>query len=139
MKWNRYFSMVVGGIGVLVNYLWGGWDTMLSVLFGFMILDFITGLMCGGKTKTVDSEKAYVGITKKKMMVLIMVAVGVLIDRLINTDGSIRSLVIFYYISMEGISIIENSGKLGFPIPSKLKDILLQLQEDGNNDTHSNR
>jgi len=129
MKWDKYFSLGAGGLGICINYLWGGLDTMLTALLGLMALDFIAGLLCGGKRKSIDSEVAYVGITKKKMMILIMVAVGVIVDRLVNTDGAIRSLVIFFYISMEGISILENAGKLGFRYPDKLKDILVQLQD----------
>lgn len=129
MKWDKYFSLGAGGLGICINYLWGGLDTMLTALIGLMALDFLSGLLVGGKRKEIDSEVAYTGITKKKMMILIMVAVSVIVDRLINTDGAIRSLVIFFYISMEGISILENAGKLGFRYPDKLKDILVQLQD----------
>ena len=103
---------------------------MLTALLGLMVLDFIAGLLCGSKAKRLNSETAYDGITRKKMMILVMVSVGVIVDRVVGTDGTVRSLVIFYYISMEGISITENAGKLGFPMPKKLIDILAQLQDE---------
>ncbi len=129
-NWDKYFSLTAGVLGICINKIWGGLDTMLTALLTFMVLDFIAGLICGGKDKQIDSEVAYIGITKKKMMILIMVAVSVVVDNLLGTDGTVRSLVIFYYISMEGISIVENAGKLGFPVPEKLRDILVQLQDD---------
>mgnify|MGYP001285155988 FL=1 len=129
MKWDKYFSLGVGGIGLLVNYLWGGLDTMLTVLLTMMGLDFIAGLLCGAKDKKLDSEVAYLGITRKKMMILIMIAVAVNLDNLLGLDGSTRAIAIFYYTSMEGLSIIENAGKLGFPFPKKITDMLIQLQD----------
>lgn len=130
MKWDKYLGVGAGVTGICINYLWGGLDTMLTALLGLMVLDFIAGLLCGSKAKRLNSETAYDGITRKKMMILVMVSVGVIVDRVVGTDGTVRSLVIFYYISMEGISITENAGKLGFPMPKKLIDILAQLQDE---------
>ena len=130
MKWDKLISTFTAALGAIINYLWGGLDVMLTALLVMMALDFITGIICGGQSKELDSQKAYMGITKKKMMILIMVGVSVVIDRLVGTEGTTRSLVIFYYFAMEGISIIENAAKLDFPIPSKLKAMLLQLKED---------
>lgn len=129
MKRDKYLGVGIAGAGGVINYLWGGLDTMFIALLTVMALDFITGIICGGKAKQLDSQRAYIGITKKKMMILIMIAVSVVVDRMLNTPGVTRSLVIFYYFAMEGISIMENAALLGFPIPPKLRDILLQLQE----------
>lgn len=129
MKFDKYIGIGAGVVGICINHLWGGLDTMLSALISFMVLDFVAGVLCGAKSGCLNSKTAYRGITRKKMMILVMVAVGVIVDRLVNTDGTVRSLVIFYYISMEGISITENAGKLGFPIPKKLQEILSQLHE----------
>ena len=135
MKWDKYVSMVTAALGACVTYLWGGLDVMFIALLTFMALDFVTGIICGIKKGELDSHRAYLGITRKKMMILIMVAVAVVIDRLLNVPGTTRSLVIFYYFAMEGISILENAAKLDFPVPDKLRDILLQLKEgDDNND-----
>ena len=129
MKWDKYVSMAIATSGAIINYLWGGLDVMFIALLTFMALDFVAGILCGVKAKALDSHKAYIGITRKKMMILIMVAVAVVLDRLLNAPDTARVLVIYYYIAMEGISILENAAKLDFPVPSKLKDILLQLQD----------
>lgn len=135
MKWDKYVSMVTAALGACVTYLWGGLDVMFIALLTFMALDFVTGIICGIKKGELDSHRAYLGFTRKKMMILIMVAVAVVIDRLLNVPGTTRSLVIFYYLAMEGISILGNAAKLDFPVPDKLRDILLQLKEgDDNND-----
>lgn len=129
MKWDKIISIVFAALGVAVSYLWGGLDVIFVALLTFMALDFITGIICGIKKGELDSHRAYLGITKKKMMILIMVAVAVVLDRLLNAPDTARVLVIYYYIAMEGISILENAAKLDFPVPDKLKDILLQLKE----------
>lgn len=129
MRWDKYLSLGSAGFGVVVNYIWGGLDKMFIALLTFMILDFITGVICGAKAKELDSNRAFLGITKKKMLILIMVAVAVVLDRLLGVEGVTRSMVIFYYVAMEGISILENAAKLDFPIPEKLKDVLLQLKD----------
>ncbi len=129
MKWDKIISIVFAALGAAVSYLWGGLDVIFVALLTFMALDFITGIICGIKKGELDSHRAYLGITKKKMMILIMVAVAVVLDRLLNAPDTARVLVIYYYIAMEGISILENAAKLDFPVPDKLKDILLQLKE----------
>lgn len=130
MEWDKIISLGMGGMGVVINYLWGGLDTMMIALLSLMVLDFLAGVICGAKYRQLDSNKAYLGITRKKMMILVMVAVAVVVDDLLNLDGSIRSIAIFYYISMEGLSIVENAGKLGFPIPDALRDKFIQLRDE---------
>ena len=129
MKWDKYVSMVIATSGAIINYLWGGLDVMFIALLTFMALDFVTGIICGIKKGELDSHRAYLGITRKKMMILVMVAMAAVLDRLLNTPDTARSLVIFYYVAMEGISILENAAKLDFPVPDKIRDILLQLKE----------
>lgn len=129
MKWDKIFSGVVCVSGGIADYLWGGFDKMLTILLTIMVLDVISGVLCGPKEEGIDSEKAFIGITKKKMMIFVMVAVGVVADRLINADGAIRGTAIMFYISMEGISILENAGRLGFPYPPKIKQLFAQLRD----------
>ena len=130
MKWDKIASTVFAALGAAASYLWGGLDVIFIALLTFMALDFITGIICGIKKGELDSHRAYIGITRKKMMILIMVAVAVILDRLLNAPDTARVLVIYYYIAMEGISILENAAKLDFPVPSKLKDALLQLKKE---------
>jgi len=129
MKWDKYVSMVIAALGACVTYLWGGLDVMFIALLTFMAFRFCGRDPLRVKAKALDSHKAYIGITRKKMMILVMVAMAVVLDRLLNTPDTARSLVIFYYVAMEGISILENAAKLDFPVPPKLKAILAQLQD----------
>ncbi len=130
MKWDKIASTVFAALGAAASYLWGRLDVIFIALLTLMALDFATGIMCGIKKGELDSHRAYIGITRKKMMILIMVAVAVVLDRLLNAPDTARALVIYYYIAMEGISILENAAKLDFPVPSKLKDALLQLKKE---------
>ena len=133
MKWDRTVSMVVATLGVIGNHLWGGLDKMLLALLTLMALDLFAGVLCGGKERNIDSEIAFLGITKKKMMILVMIAVGTTLDNIMGADGAARSATIYFYIAMEGISIFENAGRLGFPMPDWLKSKFAQLQEHNGN------
>ena len=128
MKWDKILSSGVGICGVMANYLWGGWDVALKTLLLFMLLDYITGLICATKDKQLSSAIGFNGILKK-VMILIVVAVAVNVDSIVGTSGLARSLVIFFYVSMEGISILENAARMDVGIPDTLKDLLLQLKE----------
>ena len=128
MKWDKIVSGIIAGIGTAVNYLFGGWDMALRTLVLFMVLDYILGVICGFKEKQLSSEVAFRGILKK-VTILIVVAVAVHLDTAFNTHGSIRSMGIFFYASLEGISILENAARMGVPIPEALKNALAQLQE----------
>jgi toxin secretion/phage lysis holin len=128
MKWDKLISSIIAVCGSVINYLWGGWDLALKTLLLFMALDYMLGVICGYQDRKLSSETAFKGIIKKITM-LIIVAVAVSLDNVINAQGLIRGLSLFYYIGTEGISILENSGKVGIPIPEKLRDALIQLKE----------
>lgn len=130
MKWDRVVSLCIAGCGTFVNYLWGGVDLVLKTLLLFMFLDYITGLICATKDKCLSSAIGFNGILKK-VMILIVVAVAVNVDGVIDTGGVTRSLVIFFYVSMEGISILENAARMNVGVPDELKDKLLQLKDGG--------
>lgn len=132
---NEYFTSKIGvvgaagaGMGTLFTWLFGSWEIGLKVLLTCMVLDYVMGLMCGTKDKQLSSTKGYLGL-KKKFTMLIILILAVLIDRLLGQGWMFRTLVIYFYASMEGISILENAAKLGVPIPEKLKEILVQLKE----------
>lgn len=128
MKTNRTISAIVAIFGSAANYLWGGWDMALRTLLIFMALDYILGVTCGIKNKKLSSEVAFRGIFKK-ITILVVLAVAVSMDGITNADGFVRGLVCFYYIGLEGISILENAAEIGVLIPEKLKDILIQLKD----------
>ncbi len=130
MKWDKIVSCTVAIVGSAANYLWGGWDVTLKTLLLFMLLDYILGVMCGIKNKKLSSQIAFKGIFKK-ITILVILAVAVNLDCMTNAGGLMRGLVCFYYIGLEGISILENAGEIGVLIPEKLRDTLAQLKKDG--------
>lgn len=128
MRWDKAFSGVMAIFGSTVNYLWGGWDVALKTLLLFMLLDYVLGVTCGFLGKKLSSDVAFKGILKK-VAILVVITVAVSIDNITNTNGVIRSLILFFYIGLEGISILENAALLGVPIPDKLQEALDQLKE----------
>ena len=123
-NWIQVTFAVVGG---WLGYFLGGWDGFLYALLTFVVIDYITGLMCAVLDKRLSSEVGFRGIFKK-VLIFSLVAIGHIIDKNVIGDGSvIRTAVIFFYLSNEGISILENAVHVGLPVPQKLKDILEQL------------
>lgn len=120
---------IAGGIfAALGTWLFGAWEIGLQILITCMVLDYITGLMCGTKEKELSSSIGFYGL-KKKFTIIIILILAVLLDRLIGQGWIFRTLVIYFYVAMEGISITENAARLGVPVPEKLKDILVQLKQ----------
>jgi toxin secretion/phage lysis holin len=120
-------QIIFTAIGGYLGYILGGLDGFLYALIIFVVIDYITGLMAAIVERKLSSEIGFRGIFKK-VLIFLLVAVGNIIDNnLIGTGGAVRTAVIFFYISNEGISIIENSTRIGLPIPEKLKDVLEQL------------
>ena len=118
-------------LGGCVGWFLGGIDGFLYALVAFVVLDYITGVMRAVLEKRLSSEIGAKGIFKK-MLIFSLVGIGHIIDSKIIGDGSvIRTAVIFFYLSNEGVSILENASMIGLPIPEKLKDILMQLKEKG--------
>lgn len=128
MKWDKYLSLAVGTLGSITSYLWGGLDLALKTLIILMIIDYLTGVMCAVKNKELSSKVGFRGLTKK-VVILAVVAVGVSVDNVTGANGLVRAAVIYFYASMEGISILENAARYGIAIPKKLEDALIQLQE----------
>ncbi len=129
----------VAAIGGYLGYFVGGVDGLMTALIIFMVIDYITGIMCAIVDKKLSSAVGFKGICKK---VLIMMLVGVahIVDlHVVGTGEALRSAVICFYMSNEGVSVIENAGHLGLPIPEKLKEILAQLhnRSDRDNTTDS--
>ena len=117
------FSVVGGGLA----WLFGGWDILLWTLVGFIILDYLTGLAKGWKTKTLSSETGFEGLIKK-MMILTLVVMANFLQKLVGEAVPVREIVILFFISNEGISLLENAA-LFIDIPPQLKDALLQIRD----------
>lgn len=123
----QIFGSILGGY---LGWLLGGIDGFLYVLVVFVIIDYITGVMLAVLEKRVSSDIGFRGIFKK-VLIFLIVAMGNIIDFYLIKDGSaIRTAIIFFYISNEGISIIENAAKIGLPVPEKIKKVLEELTED---------
>lgn len=122
-----YMQTVIVALGGWLGWFLGGLDGFLYALIIFVIVDYITGIMVAIINRELSSEIGARGIFKK-VLIFIFVAVAHIIDsRLIGEGSVIRTAVIFFYLSNEGISIIENSARIGLPVPEKLKDVLTQL------------
>ena len=115
-------------------YIFGGMDTMLSILIVFMTIDFISGFIKAWVLKEFDSSKFYIGGVKK-IGILLIVAVAAQLDLLIAIDGAaLRTVTVSYYIANEGFSILENWGEMGLPLPEPIKNALAKLRKDNKND-----
>lgn len=121
-------------IGGWLGWFLGGYDGFLYVLIAFVVIDYLMGVMCAILEKHLSSDIGARGIFKK-VIIFSLVAIAHIIDQNIIGDGSaIRTAVIFFYLSNEGISIIENATRIGLPVPEKFKEILEQLKDGGDKD-----
>lgn len=120
---------VFAGLGGWIGYYLGGCDGLLYVLIACVAIDYITGVMCAVVDKKLSSAVGFKGICRK-VLIFLLVGVANLIDiHIIGTGAVLRTAVIFFYISNEGVSLIENAGHLGLPIPGKLRLVLEQLHD----------
>lgn len=123
-------QIVIAAVGGYVGYFLGGWDGFLYALVAFVVIDYLTGIMVAILEKRLSSEVGFRGIFKK-VMIFSLVAIAHIIDsQIIQTGSAIRTAVIFFYLSNEGISIIENTAKIGLPVPEKLTEVLEQLNKE---------
>lgn len=117
-------------VGGFFGWFVGGLDGVMYALIVFVAVDYATGLMAAGLEKKLSSSVGFRGIFKK-VVIFCLVAVGHMVDAHVIGNGSVlRTAVIFFYLSNEGISILENAGRIGLPIPEKLKNVLEQLKEE---------
>ena len=130
----------ITALGGVIGYFVGGMDGLLTALVILMALDYITGVMCAIVDKQLSSAIGFKGIFKK-VLIFMLVGVAHIVDmHVIGTGEALRSAVICFYLSNEGVSLLENAGHLGLPIPEKLKAILTQLHDrlpDAENDTNT--
>lgn len=128
--WNMIqvvFTMLGGWIGYFV----GGCDGLLYALLAFVVIDYITGMMCAIADRKLSSEVGFKGICRKVLIFLLVGIANVLDVNVIGTGSVLRTAVIFFYISNEGVSLLENAAHLGLPVPNKMKAVLEQLHKKG--------
>jgi toxin secretion/phage lysis holin len=132
--WNT-IQFVFTAVGGWLGYFLGGCDGLLIALLIFVIFDYITGIMCAIADKKLSSEVGFKGICRK-VLIFVLVGIGNVIDvQVLGQPGVLRTAIIFFYLSNEGLSLVENTAHLGLPIPEKLKAVLEQLHDRENIET----
>ncbi|WP_414647979.1 phage holin family protein [Desulfitobacterium sp.] len=121
------FRIMLALLGGVLGWLLGGFNSLAYALVAFMSIDYITGVLLAIYEKNVSSDIGFKGICKK-VLIFVLVSLGNIIDQyIIGSGSSLRTILIMFYLSNEGISILENAAKMGVPFPQKLKDVLQQI------------
>lgn len=126
--WNT-IQLIFTAIGGWLGWFLGGCDGLLIALVAFVAIDYVTGVMCAVIDRSLSSEIGFKGIFKKVLIFLLVGVANILDVQVIGTGSVLRTAVIFFYLSNEGVSLTENAAHLGLPIPEKLKDVLEQLHD----------
>ena len=126
--WNT-IQLIFAGIGGWLGYFLGGCDGLLYALIVFVVIDYITGVMCAINNHTLSSEVGFKGICRKVLIFLLVGIANILDIHIIGSGSVLRTAVIFFYISNEGVSLLENAAHLGLPVPVKIKTVLEQLHD----------
>ena len=127
--WNG-IQLVFTVIGGWLGWFLGECDGLMYALIAFVIADYVTGVMCAVSDKQLSSEVGFKGICRKVLIFVLVGMANILDMHVIGTGCVVRTAVLFFYISNEGVSVLENAGHLGLPVPAKLLDVLEQLHED---------
>ena len=126
-------------IGGWLGWFLGGCDGLLYALLAFVVIDYVTGVMCAVVDRRLSSAIGFRGIFKK-VLIFALVGIGHILDAYVIGTGSVlRTAIIFFYISNEGLSLVENSVHLGLPVPDKLKEVLEQLHDRESTDTKEDK
>ena len=126
--WNL-IQFIFTAIGGWLGYFLGGCDGLLIALVVFVAVDYLTGVMCAISDKKLSSEVGFKGICRKVLIFLLVGIANILDVQVIGTGSVLRTAVIFFYLSNEGVSLLENAAHLGLPVPEKMKEILEQLHD----------
>ena len=129
--WNT-IQLIFAAVGGWLGYFLGGCDGLLYALIAFVVIDYITGVMCAISDKTLSSEVGFKGICRK-VLIFLLVGIGNIIDvQVLGSPGVLRTAVIFFYLSNEGVSLLENAAHLGLPVPDAIKTVLEQRHDRAN-------
>lgn len=131
--WNMA-QFVFSAVGGWLGWFLGGCDGLMYALIAFVVIDYITGVMCGVADKKLSSGVGFKGICRKVLIFMLVGIANILDMEVIGTGSVLRTAIIFFYISNEGVSLLENAGHLGLPIPQKMKDVLEQLHKRSESD-----
>ena len=125
---DKIFSLIASEAATIFIYLFGGIDVALTCLIVAIVLDYVSGMIKAYNKKQLSSKIGFSGILKK-IGILILVMLSVLVDRVTGNTGAIRTLVIYYFVANEGLSVLENLGESGIPIPNAIKKALKVLKD----------
>ena len=135
--WNT-IQLIFTAVGGWLGYFLGGCDGLLYALIAFVTIDYITGVMCAVIDRKLSSAVGFKGIFRK-VLIFLLVGIANIIDvQVVGTGAVLRTAVIFFYISNEGVSLLENAGHLGLPIPERIKTVLEQLHDRAENGKEGN-
>lgn len=126
--WNT-IQLVIAAIGGWLGYFLGGSDGLLYALLAFVVIDYVTGVMCAVADHQLSSEVGFRGICRKVLIFLLVGIANILDVHVIGTGSVLRTAVVFFYISNEGVSLMENAAHLGLPVPERIKAVLEQLHD----------
>ena len=130
--YDERFNLLIAGIGTFLTWLFGAWDIALMVLVCFIVLDYLTGLIKAYLTKKLSSNVGLHGIARKSVILIVLI-MSVMLDRILNSGTWVfRTLVCYFYIANEGLSILENCSVIGLPIPDRIQEALEQLKNREN-------
>lgn len=136
--WNT-IQLIFTAVGGWLGYYLGGCDGLLYALLAFVVVDYITGVMCAVSDKKLSSEVGFKGICRKVLIFLLVGIANILDVQVIGMGSVLRTAVIFFYISNEGVSLLENAAHLGLPVPEKMKTVLEQLHERSESDADNGK
>ena len=126
--WNAV-QFMFAAVGGWLGYFLGGCDGLLYALIAFAVIDYITGVMCAVNDRKLSSAVGFRGICRKVLIFLLVGIANILDIHVVGTGCVLRTAVIFFYISNEGVSLLENASHLGLPVPQKIKAVLEQLHD----------
>jgi toxin secretion/phage lysis holin len=130
MNWEAIYKTVSTLLGAVVGWLFGGWDPLLQILLAFVVFDYLSGMFASGKEGRLSSQIGFQGI-KKKVMIFVLVAVGHLVDKAIGQGSVFQDTITFFYLGNELLSILENAGRTGLPVPEQIKSAVQVLKGKG--------
>lgn len=129
-RFDLFFKVTSTAVGAVIGYLFGEWNLLLQVLLAFVIIDYLSGLLASAVEGKLSSKVGFKGIAKK-LMLFCLVAVGHLADKAIGEGSMIQNAIIFFYLGNELLSIIENAGRTGLPVPEQIKNTVEILKGKG--------
>ncbi|HHV73188.1 MAG TPA: phage holin family protein [Thermoanaerobacterium sp.] len=130
MKYENIFKTITAFGGALASYLFGGWSALLGVLLAFVVTDYITGVLAAGVEGKLNSSIGWKGISRK-VMIFVLVAMAHLVDMALGDSNVFRDATIFFYLANELLSIIENTGRIGLPVPDAIQKAVAILKGKG--------